>query len=89
MLSYIATEAMYICYKAYLYIESLCIKAYCIAFFQSRYILFFQPQLFYLKNYLSEAGLFRMSLIGRVLKELPFFTFISKIYICTHKQLRK
>lgn len=53
---------MYICDKAYLYIELLCIKAYCIVFFSPDifmfFFFFFKPQLFYLKNYLSEAGLF-------------------------------
>ncbi len=76
---------MYICYKAYLYIELLCIKAYCIAFFSADifFFFFFKPQLFYLKNYLNEAGLF----LGHDFEgnyALSFlFTLISKMYMYT------
>lgn len=90
MLSYIATEAMYICYKAYLYIESLCIKAYCIAFVSVQIYSFF-PTSIVLPQELFKWGWSFPYVPNRTCFEGIAFFYIhfKNIYICTHKQLRK
>lgn len=86
MLSYLATKACTYAIKL-IYISNCFALKLIVLFFFSPDIfifclfvcLFFKPQLFYLKNYLSEAGLF---LNRTILKAFSFpFTFISKI-IC-------
>lgn len=60
MLSYLATKACTYAIKL-IYISNCFALKLIVLFFQSRYIhgfFFFKPQLFYLKNYLNEAGLF-------------------------------
>ncbi len=85
MLSYLATKACTYAIKL-IYISNCFALKPIVLFFSVQiysFNFFFKPQLFYLKNYLNEAGLFLgHAFEGNYALSFPF-TLISKMYMYT------